>query len=60
MKKEMIEQVTIKRRVLKDNQYVEITQKAEMIKDGKYRSVVRLENGDFIKRKNKDIICQTK
>ncbi len=48
-------QVTIKRRVLKDEKYVEVTEKATLIKKNTKTCWVRLGNGDVIKRKKKDV-----
>ena len=47
--------VTIKRRVKKENKYEEIEEKATLISQGQSTSLVKLSNGDIIKRKNKDV-----
>lgn len=46
----------IKRRVLKGDIYKEITEKAELVKDNGRTVLVRLSNGDIIKRKKKDVV----
>ena len=52
------QQVTIRRRVLKDNQYQQIEERANLVKNGKKSCLVRLSNGDVIKRKLKDIVME--
>jgi len=56
----MVNKVMIKRRVRKDKQYVEVLQQVTLIKRDKHTSLVQLDNGDIIKRKNKDVIMEEK
>lgn len=50
--------ITIKRRIRQNNKYVETKEKALLVKRKAKTSLVRLENGDIIKRKNKDVIWE--
>lgn len=50
--------VTIKRRINKGGKYVEIKEKASLVKRKAKTSLVKLENGDIIRRKDKDIIWE--
>ena len=50
----------IKRRVRKDKQYIEIVEEATLVKKNKDTSLVKLSNGDIIKRKNRDVIMEEK
>lgn len=47
--------MNIKRRIYKSGKYIEINSNAELVKRGKHTSLVRLSNGDVIKRKNRDV-----
>lgn len=48
--------VQILRRIKKDDKYVEVKEKAELVKTNVHSYWVRLSNGDIIKRKKKDVI----
>jgi len=51
-------EVEIKRRVKQGKKYIETKENAVLIKRTAKTSLVRLENGDVIKRKNKDVIWE--
>jgi len=50
--------ITIKRRVNKGGKYVEIKEKALLVKKRADTVLVKLDNGDIIRRKNKDVIWE--
>lgn len=52
----MSKDVKILRRIKKDDKYVEVKEKAELIKVNEHSFLVRLANGDIIKRKKRDVI----
>ncbi len=52
----MQSEVTIQRRVKQDKKYVEIKEKAVLVYRRAKTALVRLRNGDVIKRKNKDVL----
>ncbi len=52
--------VTIRRRVRKGNVFVEKEEKAELISRNKSSAMVKLRNGDVIKRKIKDVVSLQK
>lgn len=51
-------ELTIKRRVRQGKKYVEQTEKAILIGKKATSVMVRLKNGDEIKRKNRDVIWE--
>ena len=50
--------IQIKRRINKGGKYVEIKEKALLVKRRADTVLVRLDNGNLIKRKNKDVIWE--